>query len=1058
MRHPTHLIELSFSRLGFQIGKHPKMIIAGGILFAVLSSIGLLRFEEENNVRTEYSPLNAPSKKEYQVAKQFLRQNGTLDPCYIMSRANDGGNLLREEYRWLLYNLTKSLQQEVRVVSGGRAYGYRDLCEPYCEMNTAFLAFLKVYDPTQPLTHTYPAMELFGTRAFIGNNVYGVTLKNLSTDLSSIGPEQAADNSSATTEEEKALLTALSVAGEGKRAFRQQQQKNIKLLEAFTTAVMPFYLVADYKDNELLVKWQKAAVELFERSQYSRLLKTGMTGDNMVTAEVRRMGLETAPLLLGSVVAMIVFVLCTLIRVRKAENRFWEAFVGCLVPLMAMSSSIGLMSLAGWRFQSIIVAALFLVLSVGVDDIFILMRAWQRSNELFTIAERMAQCLEDAGPSITISSLTNIISFIIGAFSDTPAVRTFCIFSAIAISICWLYQLVFLSAVLAFSEGRRQKKADKGILKRTKNENEQKEFCTMASYGEHFHRIIIEFWAYAVTKWLTRFVLTLFMFVYFVISWLGIQLLQSNISIDKMALPNSYLHQFQLQFETALRNMQPISVFVLRPGDLRDPQQLARVKQLVWDFEHALNSYGAESTFFWLPQYEDFVRFYSSENENEDEAEADPAEDRPPAFAYTEIPAFFRSASYFYLNSFVHHNESACHANQPECISGFFFVTNFHRVIKYHELVPTVREWRRIAQHYADMEVFAYSDHTPFVDQTISIDQTVLGSVAVALLCTCLVCLVFIPHFLSVVAAVFSVFSISCGIFGFLALWGVDLDPLSMASLLMAIGFSVDFTSHISYHYYKAPDGNAQIRMQQALSVIGWPMIQVGLSTIVALLPLLLKQSYLAMVFLKTIVVVVCLGMFHGLVILPAVLTALPSASIGDNKSSSCSSSSSSSPPSHSSAHRRESSRSAQSSSESFAASSDGGIGSEETGSSTSNTSLEGDNESEKGRKKPTNEAAEKRKANRQKGTRMDTSPCKNQQKTANGTVQRVKESEKEKCQPKHQQGHSLDRIVRIVRQRLPQAPQRVNIAELLVADSTPTPGVALVHRIPLGRCASNTI
>lgn len=66
------------------------------------------------------------------------------------------------------------------------------------------------------------------------------------------------------------------------------------------------------------------------------------------------------------------------------------------------------------------------------------------------------------------------------------------------------------------------------------------------------------------------------MFAYFAVSWLGIRRLQSNISIDKMALPNSYLHQFQLQFETALRNMQPISVFVLHPGDLRDPQQLAR--------------------------------------------------------------------------------------------------------------------------------------------------------------------------------------------------------------------------------------------------------------------------------------------------------------------------------------------------------------------------------------------------------------------------------------------------------------------------------------------------
>lgn len=132
---------------------------------------------------------------------------------------------------------------------------------------------------------------------------------------------------------------------------------------------------------------------------------------------------------------------------------------------------------------------------------------------------------------------------------------------------------------------------------------------------------------------------------------------------------------------------------------------------MVWEFEHALNAYGSESTFFWLTQYEDFLRFYVGSDMDDDETT------KTTQFSYTEIPAFFKSATYFYLTSFVHLNETACLSNEPKCIESFFFVTNFFGVIKYHELVPTVTDWRRITKKYSDLAVYAYSDHTPFVDQ-----------------------------------------------------------------------------------------------------------------------------------------------------------------------------------------------------------------------------------------------------------------------------------------------------------------------------------------------------
>ncbi|KIH45251.1 hypothetical protein ANCDUO_24712 [Ancylostoma duodenale] len=103
----------------------------------------------------------------------------------------------------------------------------------------------------------------------------------------------------------------------------------------------------------------------------------------------------------------------------------------------------------------------------------------------------------------------------------------------------------------------------------------------------------------------------------------------------------------------------------------------------------------------------------------------------------------------------------------------------------------------------------------------------------------------------------------------------MDLDPLSMAALLMAIGFSVDFTSHIAYHFYRSKQQDPALRVEDTLTCIGWPLVQIGLSTVVAILPCLLKPSYLVMVFLKTIVVTCSLGVFHGLVVMPATLTAV---------------------------------------------------------------------------------------------------------------------------------------------------------------------------------------
>lgn len=73
-------------------------------------------------------------------------------------------------------------------------------------------------------------------------------------------------------------------------------------------------------------------------------------------------------------------------------------------------------------------------------------------------------------------------------------------------------------------------------------------------------------------------------------------------------------------------------------------------------------------------------------------------------------------------------------------------------------------------------------------------------------------------------------------------------------------------------------------RIEETLTTIGWPLMEVGLSTIAGIAPLLFKQSYLALVFMKTIFVVCILGMFHGLVVLPAILVTVSTKKIGERE------------------------------------------------------------------------------------------------------------------------------------------------------------------------------
>jgi predicted RND superfamily exporter protein len=85
--------------------------------------------------------------------------------------------------------------------------------------------------------------------------------------------------------------------------------------------------------------------------------------------------------------------------------------------------------LLGVPFTSITQLLPFILLGIGVDDMFVLVRAMEEVDESFVglpMEQRFRKCMESGGVSITVTTLTNAAAFALGSITSIPAIRWFC--------------------------------------------------------------------------------------------------------------------------------------------------------------------------------------------------------------------------------------------------------------------------------------------------------------------------------------------------------------------------------------------------------------------------------------------------------------------------------------------------------------------------------------------------------------------------------------------------------------------------------------------------------
>ena len=90
--------------------------------------------------------------------------------------------------------------------------------------------------------------------------------------------------------------------------------------------------------------------------------------------------------------------------------------------------------------------------------------------------------------------------------------------------------------------------------------------------------------------------------------------------------------------------------------------------------------------------------------------------------------------------------------------------------------------------------------------------------------------------------------------------------------MLLAFGLAVDACAHIVHSFLDA-DGDGRQRAQEALALMGTSVLSGTLTSVLGILPLLFSQRPLFHVFFQFFFSIFLLSIFHGLVVIPVVLS-----------------------------------------------------------------------------------------------------------------------------------------------------------------------------------------
>ncbi|XP_020845999.1 patched domain-containing protein 3 [Phascolarctos cinereus] len=831
----TNCIEAPLSRLfrklGRLVGKYPWVFL----LLPVLLSAGLgsgfmfLQKLKTDDIEEQFTPVGGPAKGERSLAQEYFPTNdsGSFSASRLTTEGSFASLLVVSTSDSLLttpaWDEVRLLDANVRNLSikdaEGVSFTYESLCAQTldgCSLPNPLLEF-------QPVSTnlTFPVLVVNSTTSvFLGNLVGGVELG------SGISPSR-----------------------------NLEKAKALKLI---------YYLREDAApDGELSREWLSAFLRDFPLMLQDLRLEnlevfyfTSLSRQEEFEGNVK----EVIPLFSVSCFLIIFFSVVSCYRMNHIISKMWVAAFGVISAGLAVVSSFGLLLYCGVPFVVTVANAVFLILGVGVDDIFIMVSAWQQTKLIHNIEERLADTYAEAAVSITVTTLTDVLAFYIGIMTSFKSVQSFCIYTGTTLLFCFLYNITCFGAFLAlngkvevylsqfvFQQEQGRCSAAKKILCRKGlyvSPNGKEEIHAMNTFFRKYYGPLL------TNIWSKLFVVLLYA-GYLAASIYGCFQIQEGIDLRNLATDNSYVIPYYSMEKKYFSEFGPrIMVFITKSVPYWDEITRNNLDTCIKDLES--NQFVSETfSDSWLRTYENYLKGIHQNINNR--------------------TIFVRDLSQFLKLIPEYKGDVQVNETAKEILSSRSFIQsiNVSTAVKEKMMLNQLRS--TAAQ--CDIPLTVYHPSFIYYDQYSVIIDNTIQNVVVAAAAVLIISLLFIPNPLCSLWVTFAISSVIVGVAGFMSYWDVNLDSISMINLIICIGFSVDFSAHISYAFVSSESMDVNQKAIEALNLLGYPVVQGATSTIIGVVVLAAANAYIFRTSFKIMFLVILFGAAHGLIFIPVFLT-----------------------------------------------------------------------------------------------------------------------------------------------------------------------------------------